>query len=234
VPPIEVAVGAEGHHGHVPANPTVAPEGSARRLASGTVFVLVCGALAVAFVLFLIFVSPILLERTLALAPPPAPQVIASGELAGRTWTATAIDGTADQRGVDAQGVEAVVETEPCLVVDLGDGSAPVEHCVERRGGSIRELSAVVDASGRALVLGIVAPEVRTLQLTAADGRQLELAPSYVDFGFPLGFVVAEVDGRAALVGAEALDRDGVERAVATCTGEQLPLSGCENVERDR
>jgi hypothetical protein len=208
------------------------PEDGGRRWSSGTAFVIACGIAVVAFVLFLVFGSPVLLERTLALAPPPAPQVVASGEVDGRGWSVTALDGTAHQRGVDARGVEAVVEPEPCLSVDLGDGSAPVEHCGERRGGSIRTLEVVRDVSGRALVSGIVAPEVSTVTLAVEGGGALETAPTYVDFGFPLGFFVVEVDSGTIITGAEALDRDGHVRSSAACTGS-APFDACATTEGD-
>jgi hypothetical protein len=224
------------HHGRVTTSPDpAAPSDSAEpggRVASGTVFVTICAVLAVGFVLFLVFGSPVLLDRTLALAPPPAPQVVASGELDGRTWSATAYDGTADQRGVDDRGVEAVVEPEPCLAIDLGGGGTADETCVLRRGGSIRTLDAVVDDSGRALVSGIVAPEVVTVALELGDGGVLEATPTYVDFGFPLGFFVVEVDAATAITGAEAVGRQGEVRSTAVCEGA-APFASCEATEGD-
>lgn len=203
------------------------------RMSSGTIFVVVCATLAVGFVLFLVFVSPTLLERTQRLAPPPAPQTIASGELDGRAWSVEAYDATEGLRVPDADGVEPVLETEPCARLDLGDGAAVHELCVERRGGSIRGLQAVVDDSGRAIVFGIVAPQVSELQLLSADGETLTATPSYVDFGFPLGFVVLEVDAQTPYVSAVASTRTGVERARAVCETDVLPFGECTFTEGD-
>jgi hypothetical protein len=202
------------------------------RLASGTIFVIASAALAVGFVLFIIFVSPVLLERTQRLAPPPAPQTVASGELDGRTWSVEAYDATEGLRVPDADGIEPVIEPEPCARLDLGDGAAVHELCVERRGGSIRGLEAVVDPSCRALILGIVAPQVSEVTLLAEDGPAVVLTPAYVDFGFPLGFLVAEVDAATPYVAVIASDRDGEERARAECATDELPFSTCDATER--
>jgi hypothetical protein len=200
-------------------------------MSSGTLFVLVCAILAVGFVLFLIFASPLLLERTQRLAPPPAPQVVATGELAGRVWTVEARDATADLEGGDGAVAEVIVEPEPCARVDLGDGATVRELCVERRGGSFRALEAVVDPSGRAIIFGIVAPQVTEVELVAADGAPLTLTPVYVDFGFPLGFVAIEVDAGASYPTAVARDREGVDRARAVCEADPAPLGECTFVD---
>lgn len=189
---------------------------------------MVCAVLALAFVLFLIFVSPVLLERTLSVAPPPAPQVVASGELDGRTWSVTALDRNAGETSADGHPVEE----EPCSVVDLGESTSS-RLCVLRRGESLRGVEAVVDASGRAVVHGIVSPQVTDVELRTAGGEVLRATPSYVDFGFPLGFFALEVDAATAITAVRALDGDGVERATASCASGATPLAGCSVTEGD-
>jgi hypothetical protein len=209
--------------GLAPDQPPADDHDNRGRVTSGTAFVVVCASLALIFVLFLIFGSPLLLERTRAQAPPPAPQTIASGQVDGRTWSAVAYDGTAHLRGVDEQGIEAVVEEEPCLQVSVESEEAG-EICVLRRGGSIRDLgSAAITADGRAVILGIVAPTVTSVTLSLADGSDLDVTPSYVDYGFPLGFFAVDVDAGTQVTGAQAVDRDGAIRATAACEGDDAP-----------
>lgn len=218
--------------GHAPDGPSPDDPTNGRAV-SGTVFVVICAALALAFVLFLIFGSPLLLERTQALAPPPAPQTIASGQVDGATWSAIAYDGSVHLRGVDEQGVEAVVEEEPCLQVTVETGAVG-EICVRRRGGSIRDLGSVaIGQGGQALVLGIVAPTVTSVTLDLEDGADLEVTPSYVDYGFPLGFFAVEVDHDARITAARAVDRDGVERGTAACEPADEPVGECTMTEGD-
>ncbi len=193
-----------------------------RRPSSGTVFVLACVAFLTAFVAFLVFVSPTLLERTLASAPPKAPQVVASGELDGRAWTAAAIDASAGETG-------PVVEPEPCLQVDL-DGTDGGRLCVQRTGGSLRGLQALAAPDGGAVVYGVVGARIASVELLTGE-EPLVVEPSYVDFGFPLGFFAAEVDEGAVVAGARALDRDGALKASATCSTRLPTLSSCSTRE---
>ena len=193
-----------------------------RRPASGTVFVVACLTFLAAFVAVLVFVSPTLLERTLAAAPPKAPSVVASGQLEGRAWTAEAVDGTAGLSG-------PVVEPEPCLRVEL-TGTSGGTLCVQRTGGSLRGLQAVSSPDGGAIVYGVVGARVAAVELQVGDGP-LVVEPSYVDFGFPLGFFAAELEAGAAVEGARALDRDGEVRAFASCSTRLPTLSSCTSTE---
>jgi hypothetical protein len=213
------------------APPPSPPTDDAPRGRSGTAFVIICAALAVGFVLFIIFVSPILLERTQRLAPPPAPQVVASGELPSGLWSAEAHDASEPLRGVDDRGFERIVEPEPCLRFTV-DGAEAVEVCTTRRGESIRGLDTLVDGDLGAVAYGIVAPEVSELRLRRADGEELVVTPSYVDFGFPLGFFALEVDAEQRITTVVATDRDGQERARAVC--QEPPLRGCTATEVPR
>jgi hypothetical protein len=211
-----------------------APAPRKRRGVSGTTFVIACAVFAVAFVLFLVFVSPLLLDRTLSLAPPPAPQPVGSGQTGGQTWSATAFDRNEGVAELDERGVEPVEEPEPCLRVDVA-GEPAGETCVLRRGGALRTVeAAVVAADGTALVYGVVAPTVTVVELAPAEGDPLRVTPSYVDFGFPLGFFVVEVEPGTAITEIRAVDRDGSLRGTATCTTQPSPLGECTITEADR
>lgn len=202
-----------------------------RRPASGTVFVLVCAALAVAYVAFLVVGSPVLLERTLANAPPPAPQQVAAGSVDGAAWTAEAYDAAEGLRVVGADGVEPIVDPEPCMRLVL-DGTAHA-LCVERRGTSIRDVAATSAAGGSLLVYGVVAPEVTAVEVRDAAGGSVHAEPTYVDFGFPLGFFVATLDGSSPVTAVRATDRDSAVRATATCAQSAAPLADCAVTEGD-
>jgi hypothetical protein len=200
---------------------TEPPPSRRRRPATGTIFVLACAAFCVGLVLFLIFVSPILLERTLAQAPPPAPHVVASGTVGGAPWSAEAHDASADLRGVDERGFERIVEPEPCLRLTI-DGEEAAEVCTTRLGGPLRAVALHETSDGTTFLLGITAPVIREVRL---DGSGT-VAPGYVDFGFPLGFVAAPVDGPVA--GVTAVDADGEARSRAACPAPEEPgLAEC-------
>lgn len=181
-----------------PTAPAQPPEPRGRAI-SGRAFVVACVLAAVAFVAFLVFVSPILLDRTRAAAPPPAPQEVASGEIAGQRWTATA--------------VEAAPE-EPCLAVEAGAASA--RACTEPRGPSLRAVERL-DAGGVPLVYGIVDARTTAVRLELSGGGTVEVEPAYVDFGFPLGFFAIPLPSGGRLEAVEALDRDGELRDRAAC-----------------
>jgi hypothetical protein len=212
------------HHGTEPA--------ASRRGVSGTTFVVVCAALAVAFVLFLVFASPSLLDRTLASAPPPAPQAVGSGQ--STTWSATAFDASAGPPQIDERGAEAIVEPEPCLRIEAA-GELIAETCVARRGGSLRAVGgAMVGTDGTAVVHGIVAPAVSSVELIPASGAPLRVTPTYVDFGFPLGFFTVELEPHTEVTAVRVLDADGVSRGQAECATRPLPLGECAISETDR
>lgn len=182
------------------------------RTFSGRGFVLACALGLSAFVAFLVFVSPVLLARTQAAAPPPAPHEVATGVVAGQPWTATAIE-----RGTD----------EPCLEVVAGSTTTRV--CTEPRGASLRAAE-VVDVSGTVVLHGIVDARTTTVRLHFEDRDPVDLMPGYVDFGFPLGFFATALPHGATPTEVEALDGDGDRRGVVNCSGEGAGLR-CENTE---
>lgn len=190
---------------------------------------LACAAFCTAFVVFLVVGSPVLLDRTLSNAPPPAPQEVGSGTIAGAAWTAEAFDAAEGMRVVGPDGVEPIVDPEPCMRVTV-DGAASV-LCVERRGTSIRDAAAAVVTEGPMLVHAVVAPEVTAVEVRMADGAFARAEPVYVDFGFPLGFVVLPVDPNVAVTELVATDRDGAVRATAVCSPTKVPLGDCTITE---
>jgi hypothetical protein len=209
---------------------TSIPSAPARsRPTSGTIFVLACVTAAVAFVAFLVFVSPRLLDWTRASAPPAAPQVVASGEIAGRPWSAQAVDATAGQRVVGSDGIEPVVEPEPCLRVEMTRAGTG-QLCVQRLGGTLRGMQVLASPDGAAVLYGVVAARVAEVVLESSAGEVI-VEPSYVDFGFPLGFFAVPVDAGTSVRGARALDADGAVQATTTCSTALPTLRSCRTSE---
>lgn len=172
----------------------------ARGTVSGTRFIIVGAVSAVAFVLFLVLVSPTLLERTQALAPPPAPHEIATGEIGDRPWTATATRAEQDT---------------PCLRLELGADTT--ELCGTRRGAGVLQRVRLVDAGGGdALLMAVMTSDVGTLRVTPSDQETRTLAPVFVDYGYPAGFLAVALPGAALEI--TAVDRDGAVIATATCS----------------
>jgi hypothetical protein len=176
---------------------------SPRRTFSGTAFVIACVLAVFAFVAFLVYVSPILLARTLESAPPPAPAVVADGLAGGERWTATAIE---------------LAPEEPCLEVAAGSVSSVV--CTQPRGGAVRAVEGLVVGPESVVLHGIVDPRTTAVRLSFAGAPAVDVEPSYVDFGFPLGFFALELPPGARLTGVVALDRDGDVRGTMPCSGE--------------
>jgi hypothetical protein len=174
------------------------------RTFSGTTFVVLTALAVVAFVAFLVFVSPVLLERTLARVPPPAPHTVAAGP--GWEATATQLD-----------------EDTACLELRV-DGT-DLEQCVGPRGGPLRYAGAS-PAGDTHVVYGIVDP--RTAEVVLERGAEYAvLEVVYVDFGFPLGFFAAELDGGDGVDRIIARDGDGHPRGDAVCHG-RVPGHQCE------
>lgn len=172
---------------------------------SGRAFVLVCVALCVALVAVMVFVSPRLLEATRAQAPDPTPVEIASGEVDGMPWTATAIEPEDDR---------------PCaeLVVD---GTRALRVCGDQRGPSnVRALDGLAFGD-TVIVAAIVDPRSTEVAIEHATGTtRAEVV--YADFGFPLGFAVAAVPGPVAQLAPYG--EDGGRRGHADCR-----LSGADH-----
>jgi hypothetical protein len=166
------------------------------RLYSGTRFVIACIVFGVAFVTFLVAASPRLLQRTLAAAPPPVPHQVG----AGSNWAATAV-----LRGDD-----------PCLLVRrTGRGEARV--CTEGRERGVIQRVDRAQVEGGELYYGVVSPRVGEVRLRPADGAALHAPVVYADYGFPLGFWVAELPAGTRLAGVEAVGRDGATAARVAC-----------------
>lgn len=165
---------------------------------SGRVFVIGCIVLCVALVLALVFVSPRLLDATLAQAPDPAPVEIASGVVDGREWTATAVE----------------PETEhPCVDVVVDDTLA-LRVCGNQNGpSSVRALDGLAFGD-TALVATIVDPRSTTVAIEHADGTD-RVDVVYADYGFPLGFAVTTVPAPVAEVAPYG--EDGRRRGRADC-----------------
>ncbi|MGI8874399.1 MAG: hypothetical protein ACR2KP_08745 [Egibacteraceae bacterium] len=173
---------------------------------SGTRFVVACTLGLVAFVVFLAVVSPRLLERTQAAAPPPAPQRVGAGTVGGQAWVATAVERD---------------EEEPCLRVALGEATGDV--CGQRQGGGVLQAVTVRQAGEAALLTGVMTASVGTLEVEVGSNREA-VRPVYVDFGFPAAFVAAEIPaGQVRLI---ARDRDDEVIATGACPAD----GACETV----
>lgn len=177
-----------------PMSPASSAGRSRGRSFSGTAFVVACALAAVAFVAFLVLVSPVLLARTQAAAPPPAPQQVG----AGQQWTATAVEADPDEACLELRGRRA----------------EPARLCTGPRGEAVRA-AGVVRAGPARVAYGIVDARTTTVRLDFGPAGSARAAPAYVDFGFPLGFFAVELPAGADLAGVEALDRDGERRGVA-------------------
>lgn len=165
---------------------------------SGRTFVIVCIALCAALVLVLVFVSPRLLEATLAQAPDPPPVEIASGEVDGKAWTATAVEPE---------------EERPCADVVV-DGTHALRVCGAERGpSSVRALDGL-SFGDTVLVATIVDPRSTTVAIDHADGTT-RIDVVYADYGFPLGFAAAAVPAPVAEVAPYG--EDDTRRGRADC-----------------
>lgn len=165
---------------------------------SGRNFVIACVLLAVALVLVFVFVSPRLLEATLAQAPDPPPVRIASGDVDGNSWTATAVEPEAER---------------PCADV-MVEGTRALRVCGDARGpSSIRALDGLA-FDDTAIVATIVDPRSTTVAIEHAEGTT-RADVVYADFGFPLGFATAAVP--APVDEVTAYGEDGHQRGHADC-----------------
>jgi hypothetical protein len=165
---------------------------------SGTVFVLVCGALCVALVLVFVFVSPRLLEATRERAPDPAPVEVAAGETGGVAWTVTAVE-SEDER--------------PCAELRAG-GDRALLVCGDESGPSNLRAMDGLPLGDAVVVTAIVDPRSTEVAVEHAGGTaRTEVA--YADFGFPLGFAVVEVEPPVEALAAHG--EDGELRGRADC-----------------
>lgn len=174
---------------------------TARRPSSGTVFVLACLAGCAALVAVFVFVSPRLLQATLAQAPDRPPVEVAAGEIDGTAWSVTAVEPDDDR---------------PCARVEVG-GEAAQTLCGDADGPSnLRSLDAV-EVGDRALVAAIVDPH--SVEVRFGHGDTATPADVvYADFGFPLGFAAAAVT--EAVDAVTLYGDDGEARGRADCTLE--------------
>lgn len=177
---------------------------------SGRWFVIGAVAFCVAFVLFLVFVSPVLLERTLELAPPRVPAQVGAGTHAGTPWQATA---------------EAGADDTACVRIDV-DGATASRACVPPRGRPIRAVGTAPLADAQ-LVFAIVDARTTEVQVRLAGGARHTAAVAYADYGYPLGFAFVAVAADGAVAEVVARDRDDSVRATAACP-PGVPLSDCE------
>lgn len=143
---------------------------------SGRTFVIACVLLGIGLVLVFVFVSPRLLEATLAQTPDTPPVAIASGDADGNTWTATAVEPEAER---------------PCADVTV-EGTRALRVCGDERGpSSVRALDGLA-FDDTVIVATIVDPRSTTVAITHAEGTT-RADVVYADFGFPLGFATAAV-----------------------------------------
>lgn len=165
---------------------------------SGRTFVIACVLLGVALVLVFVFVSPRLLEATLAQAPDPPPVPIASGDADGNAWTATAVEPEAER---------------PCADL-MVEGTRALRVCGDARGPSnVRGLDGLA-FDDTVIVATIVDPRSTTVTIEHADGTT-RVDVVYADFGFPLGFAAAAVP--APVDEVAAYGEDGRRRGHADC-----------------
>lgn len=165
---------------------------------SGRAFVIGCIVLCAALVLALVFISPRLLDATLAQAPDPAPVEIASGVVDGKAWTATAVEPEAEH---------------PCVDVVVDDTLA-LRVCGNQNGpSSVRALDGL-SFGDTALVATIVDPRSTTVAIEHAEGTD-RVDVAYADYGFPLGFAVTTVPAPVAEVAPYG--DDGQRRGRADC-----------------
>lgn len=169
---------------------------------SGKVFIIAVVLGLVAFVAFLLLVSPRLLAWTLASAPAPAPHEVAAGTLGSDAWTLTAVE--SDEPEV------------PCFTLELG--AEVVERCgpTQGRGSAIHDVELHVRGD-EALLVVMSASVIGDVRVTTTQGTATH-EPTFVDFGFPTGFLALEVP--AGAVEVRARDRDGAVLETAACPGE--------------
>lgn len=153
---------------------------------SGRAFVVACLALCAGLVLVFVFVSPQLLESTLAQSPDPTPVDVAAGELDGHTWSVTAV-----RPGEDRSCAEIVVDGERERLV-CGNEEGP---------SAVRGMDAVPVGDG-ALVTAVV--DARSTEVAIAhEGGTTRTGVVYANFvNFPLGFAAAAVPPPVARVSA--------------------------------
>jgi hypothetical protein len=144
---------------------------------SGRAFVLVCLGLCAALVLGLVFVSPRLLQATLAESPDPTPVEVATGEVDGRNWTVTAV-----RPGEERSCAEVAVEGQRRRLV-----------CGNERGPSgLRAMDAI--GVGQAAIITAVVDPRSTEMAVAHAGATTRTEVVYANFvNFPLGFAAVAV-----------------------------------------
>lgn len=166
---------------------------------SGRLFVLACVLFCLALVAVIVFVSPRLLEATLANAPPRAPVQVAEGEVDGVAWSATAVEPEDEQ---------------PCLRLDV-DGERAGMLCGHPDASSgMRALEAV--PVGDDTLIGVIVDPRTTNVRVSAGPEEASFSVSYADFGFPMGFVAGPVPTPVTEV--TGVGGDGRVRGRADCT----------------
>ena len=189
-----------------PSSPAPDVPGKAR---SGRAFIIGCIIFLVAFVIFLVAGSPRLLDWTLAQAPPPAPQQVASGTLGDQDWTATAVEGDEDE--------------VPCLALVLGGTTERFCGQEQARGAGVH-VAEMRTAGDETLLAVLASPRLTTFEVDHAEGS-VTFEPDYVDFGFPVGYVVTDVPAQDVTITAR--DSGDEVGSTVTCDGSET----CEVTE---
>jgi len=168
---------------------------AARRhgIASGTVLALGFTGAAVVFVLFLIFVSPLLREQVLRTEGGLSERdVLGSGTFAGgQEWVVAAVleDGRACVVGeIDGEPVSSACAAEP---------QPPI--------GEVAVMSSPADPTW--LATGVLATDVTTLQIELVDGTDAVVLPRRAGSGVAAGFWFSLLDGDAGVRSLSALGR---------------------------
>lgn len=184
---------------------TLEPDAARRRgTPSGTVLALGFTVASVAFVLFLVFVSPFLRDQVLQREGGLSERdVLASGTFEGdQDWL-----------------VAAVLEDDRVCVVSELDGAASTQACAADPQPAIGELAVARPSTDpRWLVAGVLAQEVAKLEVRLADGTTALVLPRRAGSGVRASFWFTLVDAEAQVRSLTALDRS--ERVLGRLTCE--------------